>query len=107
MRRLAFIVWCIGSLCLWAALVFATVHFVLSRVWYEIPVGFYEAVNNGTLWIARRFKPEYDPGILQMDDPGQLLLIAAIGLICAAVVIRISTVGWRRLNARRRKEQAG
>lgn len=99
MKRLAFVAWCVGSAALWSALVFAACHFVLSRVWYLIPIGFYEAVNNGLLWTVRRFKPEYDPGVLQMDDPGLFLLLGLVCLICAAVVIPVSAYGWQRFNS--------
>lgn len=100
MRRLAFMGWCIGSVALWFALVFLMGHFILSRIWQEIPIGFYETVNNGMLWIVRRFKPEYDPGVLQMEDPGLLLLLGVICAISAAAVIPLSVFGWRRIDAR-------
>jgi hypothetical protein len=101
MRRLGFIAWCIGSVALWIALVVASCRFVLSRVWYEIPVGFYQATNNALLWVVRWVKPAYDPGVLQMADAGQALLLGLACLICAVIVARISAYGWRRFNSRR------
>ncbi|MFP6561695.1 hypothetical protein WJ542_25805 [Paraburkholderia sp. B3] len=101
MKRLAFVGWCIGSLGLWLAMVFFIGHFILSHIWYEIPINFYQITNDFALWVVRKFKPGYDPGVLQMDDPGLLVLVIATGLICAAIVIPVGTFGWRRFSARR------
>ncbi|WP_156954554.1 hypothetical protein [Paraburkholderia acidipaludis] len=106
MKRLAFISWCIGSIGLWLVMVFCIVHFILTHIWYEIPIGFYEITNDLTLWLVRKFKPGYDPGVLQMDDPGLFVLLIATGLISAAVVILAGTLGWRRFSARRAPQES-
>jgi hypothetical protein len=101
MKRLVFIGWCIGSIGLWLAMVFCAVHFILAHIWCEIPIGFYEVTNDFLLWAVRKFKPGYDPGVLQMEDAGLLILVTAICLISAAIVIAASAYVWRRFGARR------
>lgn len=101
MNRIKLIVWCTGTVITWFVLMTAFVRFVFRYVWYQIPDRFYEVVNNGTLWTVRKFKPEYDPGVLQMADPGILLLILLSGLTFAVAVIFASRFAWRRIKRQR------
>jgi hypothetical protein len=97
MKRLALVGWLIGTFGLWLVVVFCIGNFILSRTWYEIPIGFYEVVNNSLLWVVRKFKPSYDPGVLQMEDPGLFVLLGVTCLISATIVIPISVFAWRRI----------
>ena len=101
MKRLAWIGWLIGSIGLWLALVSSANSFILSRTWHEIPIGFYEIANNVLRWLVRKFKPNYDPGVLQMQDAGLFVLLGVTCLISAAIVIPISVFAWRRISSPR------
>lgn len=97
MKRLIFMGWLIGSIGMWFILVFCINNFILIRVWYRVPAVFYEVVNNGLLWAVRIFKPDYDPGVLQMTDAGIFVLLIVTCLISAGVVIPVSIFAWRRI----------
>ncbi|WP_322047589.1 hypothetical protein [Paraburkholderia sp. J67] len=97
MRRILLIGWIILTIETWfGSFAFAN-HFIIARIINEIPIDFYEKINNATLWIVRKFKPEYDPGVLQMMDPGISALIFSTCLICAGIVVSISRFTWRRV----------
>jgi hypothetical protein len=97
MKRLASVIWCIGSIALWLAFTKWAIRIVVARIWYDFPVRFCEIINDGLLWTLRRFKPAYDPGVLQMQDAGLLVLCIATGLICAAIVFPASAFAWKRI----------